>query len=334
MLNAPEYLTDEELMSRSVMQPEKSYIRRAFDFLVGGSPSERATFGMTSPLNTKIAKVPTDLAPEVANSAIFRAIPQAIRGLGREGMQFFRRAGKRIQVEPLFDPEGFLRGQYGRDTGTGIARARLNPVAPKRTAYHEVSGHAGEQELPLYAREPLEQAMVTAGELEAGREGTGKVLGRSYGQKLIGEELAAWSREPEKIGGRSTELLPETRDLFNLAYRESRKRLKELERGVKAGKNPSPYITPRPAPFPEVSDIGWRDWKEFFADVPEEALHRYQQIMATAGHSTDPVRKKTVQDAADKYIQNAQKLARQGKALKLNPENETLKKKLLRGDVD
>ena len=44
MLNAPEYLTDEELMSRSVMQPEKSYIRKAFDFFTGGSPSGRASF--------------------------------------------------------------------------------------------------------------------------------------------------------------------------------------------------------------------------------------------------------------------------------------------------
>lgn len=75
-----------------------------------------------------------------------------------------------------------------------------------------------------------------------------------------------------------------------------------------------------------------RDWKAFFEGLPESVTQRYQEILKSASHSTDPVTKDKIRKSADAYIANYRKLTAQGKGE--STENEALKKKLLRGDFD
>ena len=166
----------------------------------------------------------------------------ALRSMGREGMQWLRKSGKRIRLVPEDYPTAFGRFQQtpaGGDIGVNIPLHLRRGEPLRATAAHEGGGHGFAQLLPERVKAPLQEWLSEAQtremlEASAGGGSAYQKIAGFYPQEKLGEELFAQSRElPILQRAQAAEgkrplpspMDPDTIQMLNRAARIARKRL-------------------------------------------------------------------------------------------------------------
>jgi len=160
----PEQTAVAELRRRdSVMAgpDERSYVRRALDFAFGETPEERITnigpgAGIGSAvLENPYAKVGASLLPK-------EGVSQAVRGIGREMMQYLRNLTRHGEPPLRLGFSGSLPGAaHVRERVAGLNPIKIGEelgVSPTRTLEHEL-GHIVYRDLPYSIRDEADTLM-------------------------------------------------------------------------------------------------------------------------------------------------------------------------------
>jgi hypothetical protein len=229
----------DELMAKSVMDEPRSAYQRLVDFAVGRTPSEQITGAFTgiAPLAVRKIAVPTYNLP-----GSMEMIPQAMRAMGRDVLNYLRNKGYTLKVTSMTPPRS--SGAWNPSIQPNQSMVGLMKGAGENVPFHEIPGHMGVAELPERAKALITESfpeavmperirfMNEAGGLNPDPFSTTPYgrLANNYELKDVPKELAAWSREPEKFGGRAAELDEGTRKSFNRAFRNARGKLRSMMR--------------------------------------------------------------------------------------------------------
>ncbi len=264
-------------MSKSVMDEPRGGFQRVSDFLFGRTLPEQMTAAATTPLGSaQIAKI----APQVADPA---AIARALRGMGRETLNYLRKRGVTLNV--LQNPR--LRksaGRYLRGEKTHVVE--LAPNVSEDVPFHEITAHFGMGTLPKNLSGGVSAAQRTIANEPAAQTLAKAIKRLGYWKKDVPEELFAFSREPGGGPGFLPDMPPETKLSLDYVARDTRKELGKILQRLASGETPTTGDW-GVAALELAKKQGRRGRQRIEGEVVEEP-NRLLQLLREMGPRVDP----------------------------------------------